>query len=423
MIRFLFKGIISDRSRSVLPALVVALGVALTVLLTCWIEGILIDSVRMTANFQTGHVRVMTRAFAEDESQLAAELGITEIGALKKQLSTDYPDYSWVERIRFGALVDFPDENGQTRVQGPVLGWSFDLFSPESMEAERFNLRTSLVTGRIPSKPGEALITHDFAERFKVSTGDVFTLFGTTMEGSMAFRNFMVAGTVKFGTAVMDKGSIIIDITDAQEAFLMQDGATEILGFHYDNEYYDTQAAGIASSFNRMHEGDDSEFAPIMVRLKEQGGMTEYLDIADLMRFILVFVFVLAMSVVLWNTGLLGGLRRYTEFGLRLAMGEEKKHIYRTLLLEGVIIGMIGSVVGTLTGLGVSWYLQEVGFRFDALQGSSMMFPTIIRAKLVPAAWYIGFIPGVIAMMTGNALSGRGIYKRQTAQLFKELEV
>lgn len=27
---------------------------------------------------------------------------------------------------------------------------------------------------------------------------------------------------------------------------------------------------------------------------------------------------IIAMSVVLWNTGLLGGLRRYSEFGVRL---------------------------------------------------------------------------------------------------------
>jgi putative ABC transport system permease protein len=129
------------------------------------------------------------------------------------------------------------------------------------------------------------------------------------------------------------------------------------------------------------------------------------------------------MSVVLWNTGLLGGLRRYTEFGLRLAMGEEKRHIYRTLIYEGILIGMIGSALGTMLGLGISFYLQEVGFSFgDALQSSTIMFPNIIKARIIPSAFYIGFIPGVIAMVMGNALSGRAIYKRETSQLFKELE-
>ena len=52
-----------------------------------------------------------------------------------------------------------------------------------------------------------------------------------------------------------------------------------------------------------------------------------------------------------------------------------------------------------------------------------MMMPTVYRAMVTPEAYYIGFIPGVFSMTLGNALSGLGVYKRQTARLFKELEV
>ena len=34
------------------------------------------------------------------------------------------------------------------------------------------------------------------------------------------------------------------------------------------------------------------------------------------------------MSVVLWNTGLLGGLRRYKEYGIRLASGGNLKEVF-----------------------------------------------------------------------------------------------
>jgi putative ABC transport system permease protein len=54
---------------------------------------------------------------------------------------------------------------------------------------------------------------------------------------------------------------------------------------------------------------------------------------------------------------------------------------------------------------------------------SSMMMPTVMRARVTPSLFYIGFIPGLFAMVLGNMLSGIGIYKRETATLFKELEV
>ncbi len=52
-----------------------------------------------------------------------------------------------------------------------------------------------------------------------------------------------------------------------------------------------------------------------------------------------------------------------------------------------------------------------------------MMIPTIYRAAVTPKLFYIGFFPGLLAVTLGNALAGYAIYKRKTAQLFKELEV
>lgn len=161
-----------------------------------------------------------------------------------------------------------------------------------------------------------------------------------------------------------------------------------------------------------------------MMTIREQEGMAELLDYSNLMGGIFVFIFVLAMSVVLWNTGLLGGLRRYKEFGIRLALGEEKSHIYKTLIYEALLIGVIGSVLGTILGLGITYYIYVVGIDISGMmENASMMFPSVIRTAITPESFYIGFIPGLFSMVLGNALSGIGIYKRQTATLFKELEV
>jgi putative ABC transport system permease protein len=57
------------------------------------------------------------------------------------------------------------------------------------------------------------------------------------------------------------------------------------------------------------------------------------------------------------------------------------------------------------------------------MENSSMMMPSVMRARMTPQLFYLGFIPGLFAMVLGNMLSGIGIYKRETATLFKELEV
>jgi putative ABC transport system permease protein len=56
------------------------------------------------------------------------------------------------------------------------------------------------------------------------------------------------------------------------------------------------------------------------------------------------------------------------------------------------------------------------------VRNAAMMIPTVLYSQVTPFAYLIGFIPGLLATLLGTSISGRGIYKRQTAQLFKELE-
>ncbi len=422
MIRFLFKGIINDRSRSLLPIIVVSIGVMLSVVMYCWIRGIIGESLRLNASFTTGHLKVMTRAYLKDVDQMPNDLAIMGVDNQLRVLKAAYPDLDWVRRIRFGGLIDFPDSNGETRAQGPVVGWALDLFSPQSKELARFNLEKSLVSGKLPAKPCQALISDLFAAKFHIKPGETFTLFGTTMEGGMAFKNLIVSGTVRFGSAPLDRGAIIADISDVQLALGMDDAAGEILAFFNSDRYDNEQAFRISSAFNQKYKSSKDEYAPVMISLREQSGMAEFIDYVDSIGSAMIIVFMIAMSIVLWNAGLLGGLRRYNEFGIRLAMGEDKDHIYKTLIYEAVFIGTIGSVLGTTFGLGIAWYLQTFGINISGImKNSSLLMPSIARAEITSAAWYIGFIPGLISVVLGNALSGIGIYKRETAQLFKEL--
>ena len=424
MIKFIFKGILRDKSRSLLPVIVISIGVFLTVFMSGWMKGIFTDMIDMSANFTTGHVKIMTRAYAENQNQLPNDLALLDVENLLSNLNVEYSDMEWVKRIHFGGLLDVPDENGETRAQGPAAGKAVDLLSPNSKEVDRMNISNSIVNGRLPAKPGEALISEEFAEKFGVNLGDEVTIFGSTMYGSMMFKTFEVSGTISFGVTMLDRGAIIIDISDAQLALDMEDASSEILGFLKEGPYDDAKADSVKTSFNTKYTKVDDEFSPQMFKLREQNGLDEMLSRSENMSGIMVFIFVFAMSIVLWNTGLLGGLRRYSEYGVRLALGENKGHIYKTIIYEAILIGAIGSVVGTIFGVSMCYYLQENGIDFSSMMKNvNMMMPPVYRAAVSPELFYIGFFPGLLAMTLGNALAGYAIYKRKTAQLFKELEV
>jgi putative ABC transport system permease protein len=423
MIRFLFKGLLRDRNRSLLPVIVVTAGVALTVLMYCYFKGILGDTIEYTAKYSSGHVKIMTRAYAEYKDQVPNDLALLGVSELMNDLHKDYPDMEFVQRISFGGLLDSPDENGETKKQGVVTGMAVDLISENTREIERLNLRSSLRKGRLPEKPNEVLISDEFAGKLEVGPGDQVTLISSTMYGEMSIQNFVVAGTIEFGVQFMDRSGMVAEITGIQNALDMYDACGEILGFLNSPSYNDELALKVETSFNDKYSNPKDKFSPVMSRLKNESLLAGYFDFVDNFVGIIMAIFILAMSIVLWNTGLIGGLRRYGEIGVRLAIGENKDHIYWSMIYEAVLIGLVGSFFGTLIGLGFSYWIQEAGINIgNMMKNSKMMIPSVFRANITTPAYYLGFIPGLFSVVLGTMLSGIGIYRRKTAQLFKELE-
>ena len=424
MIKFLVNGLLRERQRSLFPIIIVAIGVWITVFFQAYIEGVFSELVDTTARFSTGHVKIMSRAYAENKDQRPNDLALIGVDQIMVDLQQQYPEMTWVKRIQFGGLLDIPDETGETRSQGPVAGMGIDLLSPGSSEIQTLNIKKTLVSGRMPQNPGEILISDNLAKNLKVQLGETATLLTSTMYGSMTMYNFTVVGTIRFGILVMDRGAMIADVTDIQQAMDMVDAAGEILGYQENRIYSDEKATVIVNRFNANYQDVDDEFAPKMGTLKEVSNLAEYLKIGEDYSGILIFIFVLVMSIVLWNVGLLGGLRRYGEVGIRLAIGEHKGHVYRSMIYESIFSGLVGSVIGTMIGLACAYWLQTQGLDISSLlKNVNMMFPAVLRAEITLETYYIGFVPGLFSTVLGTSLSGIGIYKRQTAQLFKELEV
>jgi len=423
MIRFLLKGILRDKQRSLLPVVIVIIGVMLTVFMYCWLSGILNDSIELNARFNAGHVKIMTASYAKNIDQTPNDLALIGVDTMMTRLRKDFPEMNWAQRIHFGGLIDAPDSKGETRTQGPAVGFGIDLLSGDRSEIERFNLEKSIRRGKLPAHSREILMSEEFSQKLKVNPGDTITLIGSTMNGSMAMYNYTVSGTIVFGTGPMDHGSVIVDIEDIRNALDMNNAAGEILGYLKDNYYNEKRINNMVTRFNTLYPHSDDEYAPVIVTLREQNSLGKMMDQIKGLGAFAVFIFVLSMSLVLWNAGLLGGLRRYNEFGIRLAIGEDYSHIYTSMIYESVLIGIIGSVIGSSIGLLGSLYLQRHGLDLsNMMKNATIMMPTVFHTRITSFAFFIGFIPGLLSTVTGTMLSGIGIYKRKTAQLFKELE-
>ena len=422
MIKFLFKGIIRDRQRSLFPIITVALGVMLCCIFFCYSDGFVLDAISSTAKLDTGHVKIMTKEYAEFAHQVPNDLAIINSSKLIDELEKEY-SINWVSRIKFGGLLDVPDEHGETLYQGPVIGLAIDMFNSKSSEIERLSLKKSIIKGKLPSKRNEVLLSKIFADKLKLGIGDKVTLIGATSTGSMAVHNFIISGVTKFGIYAFDRNLMIADITDMRYALDMEDSTGEILGYFTSGVYNKQKANTIHEKFTKTFKTNTNNKLTLAT-LWMQNNLGKYLDDMMAQKSFILFIIIILMFVVLWNTGLIAGIRRYGEIGVRLAIGESKAEVYKSMILESVLVGFIGSVLGCAVGVAFSYYLQVVGIDIgEMLKDSKFTLATVIRVQISLKSILMSFIPGMIAIILGTIVSGIGIFKRQTSSLFKELEV
>ena len=426
MIRFLIKGLLRDRSRSLFPVLVITLTVTLVIFAIGFMKGTLNSLLLDTAVILTGHEKIITRAYSEESQLMPNDLALLDVDRLIDDLNQDYQDFFWSPRITFAGLLDVPDENHETRSQGPVIAFGIDLLSDGSRQAEIWELNRALVSGNLPKDNSDVLISSKLANQLNIAIGEIVTFIGSTMDNAFTTYNFKVSGTFNLKKGQTDKQMMLVDLSGARLALDMDNAASAIFGFTHSLYYDDEAAVALRTHYNNTNSDSLDIFSPFMLALRDGNQMGAMVDISGAMLAIMGGIFMVVVMVVLWNMGLMNGLRRYGEVGLRLAIGESKGQVYRSMISEAVIIGLTGTVMGTGIGTALTYYVQENGIDYtkgiEALSNLSMVMPNIFYAQVTPDLFYVGFIPGVLATVLGTMLAGLAIYKREMAQLFKELE-
>ena len=426
MIKFLAKGLVRDKTRSLFPTIIITITVAIVIFALGFMRGMLNSVFLDTAVIISGYEKVVTRAYKKEMQMLPLDLALMDIEEMISGLNRDHPDYFWSPRINFGGLIDIPDENKETRSQSPIMAIGIDFFSNKSRQTELWKLDQIIVDGLPPRSPNDILISSKLAKKLEVSTGQEATFIGSTMDNAFTTYNFNISGIFNLNKGQTDKQMILLDISGAQEALDMNGAATEILGFTNDLFYNDEDAIEIRSSFNENNRDSSDIFTPIMIALRDTNQMGTMVDFSNAALAVIGGIFLVIVMIVLWNMGLMNGLRRYGEIGLRLAMGESKGQVYRSMITEAVIIGLTGTLLGTGLGLSITYYVQENGISYaEALEEmalTNMVMPNVFYSKVTPDLFYVGLLPGLLATVLGTMLAGLAIYRREMAQLFKELE-
>lgn len=353
-LRFLREG----RMQSLLIVAGVAAGVAVITYITALIHGLQANTIAKTLGTQA---HISLRAPDDVVTSIAADANFAVV------LSDTQPR---AQRLRSVAnwqqllpvLERMPDVVAVSpMVSGSGLalrGEASQSVALMGVELERYakivNLRDKLVSGAWSLAPGEAMIGMELASDLGVRAGDRFTLdTGRTTE------TLRVSALLDMGVKDLNRRTVIVPLRSGQSLLGVPGGATVLDMQVRDVWQADALTQQLRARYDYKVESWQDNNAQLVSALKAQTISTTVIRAVVLVVVILGIASVLVVSVV----------QKRREIGILRAMGTTRGQVMRVFLLQGAVVGAVGSVMGVL----LSWVLVAVFTAFArSVQGGAL---------------------------------------------------
>ena len=252
----------------------------------------------------------------------------------------------------------------------PVLVRGLDLESADQI----YNISNSIYEGTTYKSPREVLIGRELRDELEVNVGDKLSV--TTPDGTESI--FTITGFYDLGVASINKSWVITNIRTVQQIFNLGNRMTSI-EFTVDDVFLaDTISSRIQRALNSNDikiENWKAQNTELLSGLEGQQSSSLIIQVVVILSMVTGIASVLAITV----------LQKSRQIGILKAMGIKDVAASLIFIYQGLVLGLVGSVIGILLGLGLL-------FAFNTFSTNSAGEPLLnlyIDYKFILISWFI----------------------------------
>ena len=101
--------------------------------------------------------------------------------------------------------------------------------------------------------------------------------------------------------------------------------------------------------------------------------------------FIILVLIILVAAFNIVSTLVMMVMEKQTDIAILKAMGARKRSIRQVFMVEGLIIGVVGTILGSMSGLIFTWNLQSISAFIERLLGIQFFPPDVYFIDELPA--------------------------------------
>jgi len=305
-------------------------------------------------------VKITTRAYDEEAQSYPLDYGLSRIPELKAFLRQDPRVLAVSERLRcIGQL-----SNGQDAL--PVQLIAIDSEGDDQV----FSLAKYRIGESLASIGDESAIVlgKKLAQELGLDIGSWVTLSARTRYDAQNAQDFRVVALLDTPDPLINKSNAYISFASA-ESFLDLEGLRTELVVRMQKRINLKDAmkdsGEVASRVNQV-------FPDLSAKSFGEIGR-EFLELSKAKSKgagMIIFIMMIIAGVGIANTVLMSVYSRIREIGVLRAFGLTARDIKGLFLLEGGLIGFVGSLAGVLFGLVLDAYFIFWGLPLDAMMGN-----------------------------------------------------
>ncbi len=318
-----------------------------------------------------GHLQVHRRGYLAAIENLPLNLNLRAQAYKKLEgiLSRQTEIEAFSPRIKFGGMFSNFVETTNIRLNGVYPDKEFKT--------------VPLLASRIQNGPkslnkGEILVPELLARGMGVKVGDMVVVVATNKDGSVNGKQFKVAGVLESATGPGGRDGYI-HIEDAMETLRMEEMEISEVAVRLKDfgklESFTQKLEGILS-------GEVSKQGKPVYEVHSWEKLSPFYNIARMIDVMTIFIQIMLIAVVLisvMNVLIMAVYERIREIGTIAAIGTLPGKILSMFMLEGLCLGAMGAVIGSLIGSVIIYALnlaQIITFDFGR-QKNLILSPTI----------------------------------------------
>ena len=254
-------------------------------------------------------------------------------------------------------------------------------------------LRSKVVSGSPRLLPGEAIVGRELAQDLGVRVGDRLTVQTGSASGTVS-DSVRVTALVDLGVKDLNRRTVIVPLRAAQSLLALPGGATQLDLTLKDVWVAQTLARALQGQFPYKIESWQESNAQLVSALNAQSISTSIIRGVVLAVVVLGIASVLVVSVV----------QKGREIGILRAMGATRGQVLRVFLVQGAVVGVLGSVLGLLLAVALIWVFTHFVRGSDGLPLFSIALPPAMALQVALIASVCGVLAAVAPARRAAAL-------------------